>query len=86
VDCKKGFYSELKDRYYKYPAILPPLTWLSDEKPTPPDAIHVRRDGSELVLTWENRKKIVLFLIIQSIILRLISLILMKLNRYWLRA
>ncbi len=57
LDCKKGFYSELKDRYYKYPAILPPLTWLSDEKPTPPDAIHVRRDGSELVLTWEKPKE-----------------------------
>ncbi|WP_245832380.1 glycoside hydrolase family 10 protein [Massilibacteroides vaginae] len=50
----KGLFSELKHTYYKYPAMLPPLTWLSNEQPVSPDEIKVERIGNELKLSWEQ--------------------------------
>lgn len=50
----KGFYSELKNNYYKYPALLPPLTWLSDKQPSSPKEILVERIGDELKLGWDR--------------------------------
>jgi len=52
----KGLYGQLKDNYYKYPAQLPPLTWLSDHKPTTPEEIKVERVGDELKLSWNKPK------------------------------
>ncbi|MDD2436271.1 MAG: family 10 glycosylhydrolase [Massilibacteroides sp.] len=54
LDDSKGFYSELKNTYYKYPAILPPLTWLCDEKPASPEEVRVERKDGELILSWKR--------------------------------
>lgn len=48
----KGIYDELKNNYYKYPAMLPPLTWLNDSIPDAPQEINVTRIANELKLTW----------------------------------
>lgn len=50
----KGLYDELKDRYYKYPAQLPPLTWLDKTQPAAPEEIKVEREEGELKLTWSK--------------------------------
>lgn len=54
LNDKKGLYSELKNNYYKYPAMLPPLTWLNSDVPATPDEVKVERIGDELKLTWEQ--------------------------------
>lgn len=54
ISDDKGFYSELKNVYYKYPAMLPPLTWLNNEQPTSPEEIKVERVGNELKLSWDK--------------------------------
>lgn len=50
----KGLYKELRDNYYKYPAQLPPLTWLNDSVPAAPEGIKVERLDDELHLTWQK--------------------------------
>jgi uncharacterized lipoprotein YddW (UPF0748 family) len=49
----KGVYSVLKNKYFKYPALLPPLTWLSKERPETPVDVNVEREGSRLKITWK---------------------------------
>ncbi len=51
----KGLYDTLKNKYYKYPAMLPPLTWLSKEKPNTPEDILIERKGSQLKISWKCR-------------------------------
>lgn len=51
---EKGIYDELRDVYYKYPAQLPPLSWLNDSVPAAPGEIHVELQGNELRLSWEK--------------------------------
>lgn len=48
----KGIYNELKDNYYKYPALFPPLTWLNDSIPPVPENVAVERKGNELKISW----------------------------------
>ncbi|MDR1919632.1 MAG: family 10 glycosylhydrolase [Tannerellaceae bacterium] len=48
----KGVYTVLKDRYFKYPALLPPLTWLSKERPDTPVDVSVVREGGRLRISW----------------------------------
>jgi uncharacterized lipoprotein YddW (UPF0748 family) len=48
----KGVYSVLKDKYFKYPALLPPLTWLSRERPDTPVDVNIVREGNYLRITW----------------------------------
>src|SRR6185503_2638794 len=31
-----GWVDSLRNNYYKYPAIVPPMNWISSEKPKPP--------------------------------------------------
>lgn len=50
----KGLYDELKDNYFKYPAQLPPLTWLNDSTPAAPEEIRVERLENELRLSWQR--------------------------------
>ena len=50
----KGLYKELKEHYYKYPAQLPPLTWLNDSVPAAPEEIRVERVDDELRLSWDK--------------------------------
>jgi uncharacterized lipoprotein YddW (UPF0748 family) len=49
----KGVYTVLKDKYFKYPALLPPLTWLSRERPGTPVDVNVVREGNRLRISWE---------------------------------
>lgn len=51
---EKGIYDELKNHYYQYPALLPPLTWLCDSLPQSPVEIRVERLEGELKLSWEK--------------------------------
>ena len=44
----------MRDTYYRYPAQLPPLTWLNDSVPAAPDALHVERLPGELKLSWKK--------------------------------
>jgi uncharacterized lipoprotein YddW (UPF0748 family) len=50
----KGLYDALKNDYFKYPALLPPLTWLSNERPASPTEVRVERKGNRLILSWEK--------------------------------
>ncbi len=50
----KGLYEELLNNYYRYPAQLPPLTWLSSHKPKAPKEVLVEREEDELKLTWSK--------------------------------
>lgn len=54
LDNTKGLYDELKNNYYKYPAQLPPLTWLNSSVPATPEEIRVERIDNELKLTWDK--------------------------------
>jgi uncharacterized lipoprotein YddW (UPF0748 family) len=55
VDNEKGIHTQLKHRYFKYPAQLPPLTWMNDTlPPAPPPEIKVVRDGNLLKLSWDK--------------------------------
>lgn len=54
LDNTKGLYEELRDNYYKYPAQLLPLTWLSDKVPAAPAEIRVEKVDNELKLSWQK--------------------------------
>ena len=49
----KGIYAALKDKYFKYPALLPPLTWLSRERPHTPVDLNVHREDNKLIVSWD---------------------------------
>ena len=44
----------MKDKYYKYPAQLPPLSWLDDTVPAAPEEIRVEKEEDELKLSWQK--------------------------------
>jgi uncharacterized lipoprotein YddW (UPF0748 family) len=48
----RGVYSALKDKYFKYPALLPPLSWLSNQRPAAPVDVNVIREGNRLHISW----------------------------------
>jgi uncharacterized lipoprotein YddW (UPF0748 family) len=48
----KGLYHVLKNNYFRYPALLPPLTWLSNEKPPAPVSLNVMKEGNLLRVSW----------------------------------
>jgi uncharacterized lipoprotein YddW (UPF0748 family) len=48
----QGVYTALKDKYFKYPALLPPLTWLSRQRPEAPVNVRVGRSGEKLKISW----------------------------------
>lgn len=54
LDNTKGLYDELKNNYFKYPAQLPPLTWLNDTVPFAPEEVCVERIDNELKLHWQK--------------------------------
>jgi uncharacterized lipoprotein YddW (UPF0748 family) len=57
IEKDKGLYQELKDHFYKYPAQLPPLTWMCDDAKVPPDVpqeIIVAREQDRLKLSWKD--------------------------------
>ncbi|MDR1102440.1 MAG: family 10 glycosylhydrolase, partial [Tannerella sp.] len=55
VGDEKGLYGELKNHLFRFPAQLPPLTWLSDTLPPPaPQEMIVTRRDDCLQLSWED--------------------------------
>lgn len=54
LENEKGIYNELKERYYPYPAQLPPLTWLNDSIPQAPQEIRVEYRDGEMKLSWDK--------------------------------
>lgn len=53
-DDKKGLYTFTKDYFNLYPALIPPMTWASKEKPASPKYItKVIRDDYEAI-TWDK--------------------------------
>lgn len=54
---EKGVFDELRDNYYKYPAQLPPLTWLNDSVPAAPKGVKVEYLNGELKLSWDKPEK-----------------------------
>jgi len=54
TDNSKGFVEELHSNLYRYPATLPPLTWLSRTIPDSPPYISARANGSLLCLNWDK--------------------------------
>ena len=52
IENEKGLYHELKEIYFKYPAQLPPLTWMSDIVPAAPQEVVVTRENNSLKLSW----------------------------------
>jgi uncharacterized lipoprotein YddW (UPF0748 family) len=51
----KGLYNKLKNNYFKYPALLPPLIWLSEEKPPAPVNVNVIWEDDLLHISWMMR-------------------------------
>ncbi|WP_352421117.1 family 10 glycosylhydrolase [Proteiniphilum sp.] len=52
----KGILRELEE-YYKYPAKLPPMTWLSDSIPNNPYDLRAEKNGEGLLeLSWEGNR------------------------------
>jgi hypothetical protein len=55
VGDEKGLYGELKNHLFRFPAQLPPLTWLTDTlPPAAPREMTVTREDDHLRLTWED--------------------------------
>jgi len=52
VENEKGLYYELKYNLFKYPAQLPPLSWMNDVIPEAPKEIRVTREYDCLKLSW----------------------------------
>lgn len=57
IKNEKGLYNELKNRFFKYPAQLPPLVWMNekDSVPCAPQEIVVVREQERLKLSWKGR-------------------------------
>ncbi|MDR3260602.1 MAG: family 10 glycosylhydrolase [Tannerella sp.] len=57
VENEKGLYNELKNNFFRYPAQLPPMTWIEEADTLAPDAPHemlVARENNYLRLSWED--------------------------------
>lgn len=54
VNNKKGIMDEIKNKFYNYPALLPPLTWLKKTRPIPPKHLRLTVDNSIILLNWES--------------------------------
>jgi hypothetical protein len=53
TDNTKGIYDYLQKTFYPYPALLPPMTWQSTEKPEKPSLVSRERvDGINERLEW----------------------------------
>lgn len=54
LNNKKGVLDGIRNEFYTTPAVLPPLTWLSDSIPDKPSAIYAESNKNTLKLSWEN--------------------------------
>jgi uncharacterized lipoprotein YddW (UPF0748 family) len=49
----KGICDSLQNNYFKYPALLPPLTWVNDTPPPRPIDLKVIRKEDTIYVSWE---------------------------------
>jgi hypothetical protein len=56
VEDEKGLYGELKNHLFRFPAQLPPLTWMADTllPPGAPEEMLVMQEGNSLRLSWQD--------------------------------
>jgi uncharacterized lipoprotein YddW (UPF0748 family) len=48
----KGICDSLKNNYFRYPALLPPLTWANGKRPSPPTDLKIVRRGDSIHISW----------------------------------
>lgn len=53
IRYNQGVANQLKNKYYKYPAKLPPYTWLSTSLPQAPQNIMAEKAGYNFQLKWD---------------------------------
>ena len=56
TDNTKGIYDYLARDYYPYPALLPPMTWQSNERPATPQIVSRERQGVNERLQWQPQE------------------------------
>ena len=56
TDNTKGIYDYLARDYYPYPALLPPMTWQSSERPATPQLVTRERHGVNERLQWQPQE------------------------------
>ena len=56
TDNTKGIYDSLVRDYYPYPALLPPMTWQSSERPATPQLVTRERQGVNERLQWQPQE------------------------------
>lgn len=52
MDNTKGLLDEVRERFYAYPAVVPPMTWIDSIAPTPPTAPRLYLQGNNLLCEW----------------------------------
>lgn len=52
LDDTKGLLHELESRFYTYPSVVPPMTWIDSIPPSPPSATMLDSDGKSIHLKW----------------------------------
>ena len=57
IEDKKGILSKIKTRFYRYPALLPPLTWLDQSPPLSPENPTATWKKNAVLLSWEKPKE-----------------------------
>lgn len=53
TDNTKGIMDKLANDYYRYPALLTPMTWLNAVRPLPPQEVEAIGEGDYVELSWE---------------------------------
>lgn len=56
IENKKGLFNELKKTHYSTPALLPPLSWLSERIPLAPVRPKIMPAGEYLFVKWDEVK------------------------------
>ncbi len=57
IEDKKGILSKIENRFYQYPATLPPLTWLDQTIPSSPEFPVAKWEKNAIRLSWEKPKE-----------------------------
>ncbi|GHV57119.1 hypothetical protein FACS1894182_05160 [Bacteroidia bacterium] len=53
MNNKKGVLDAITNHFYRHPAVLPPLTWLSNAVPEPPRNVEAMVSGEYMFLRWD---------------------------------
>jgi uncharacterized lipoprotein YddW (UPF0748 family) len=57
LNNKKGILDELKNNFYRYPALLPRMAWLDAVQPAPPERPEAMISGAYLFLRWKPTRQ-----------------------------